>query len=120
MMVNAALLNVAIPGTLGEILTEIGVRDRQLRGLVDAGRFADIWLPAFEAKDLALALSSYGAGMPTYKRRGLDPAIRQLLHAAWMLDSFGDLGNRDQVAAAYAQFSSAVAALETLLQDRNP
>jgi hypothetical protein len=116
MMVNAALLNVVIPGTLGEILTEIGVRDRQIRGLVEAGRFVDIWLPAFEAKDLALALNNYGAGMPTYKRRALDPAIKQLLHAAWMLDSFG---HRDQVAAAYAQFSSAVAALDTLLQDGN-
>ena len=119
-MINAALINVAIPGTLDEIVAEIGVRDRRIRELVDAGRFVDIWLPAFEAKDLALALNSYGPGMPTYKRRSLDPVIKQLLHAAWMLDSFGDLGNRDQVTAAYARFSSAVTALDALLQAGRP
>ena len=119
-MINAALINVPIPGTLDEIVAEIGVRDRRIRELVDAGRFVDIWLPAFEAKDLALALNSYGPGMPTYKRRNLDPVIKQLLHAAWMLDSFGDLGNRDQVTAAYARFSSAVTALDALLQAGQP
>ena len=119
-MINAALINVAIPGTLDEIVAEIGVRDRRIRELVDAGRFVDIWLPAFEAKDLALALNSYGPGMPTYKRRSLDPVIKQLLHAAWMLDSFGDLGNRDQVTAAYARFTSAVTALDALLQAGQP
>jgi hypothetical protein len=119
-MINAALINVPIPGTLDEIVAEIGVRDRRIRELVDAGRFVDIWLPAFEAKDLALALNSYGPGLPTYKRRNLDPVIKQLLHAAWMLDSFGDLGNREQVAAAYARFSSAVTALDTLLREGQP
>ena len=119
-MINSALINVAIPGTLQEIVTEIGVRDRRIRELVDAGRFADIWLPAFEAKDLALALNNYAPGMPTYKRRDLDPAIKQLLLAAWMLDAFGDLGNREQVTAAYSQFSSAAAAIDALLQGAQP
>ena len=119
-MINAALINVPIPGTLDEIVAEIGVRDRRIRELVDAGRFVDIWLPAFEAKDLALALNSYAPGMPTYKRRSLDPVIKQLLHAAWMLDSFGDLGNREQVTAAYARFSSAGAALDALLHAGQP
>ena len=115
-MVNPALINVAIPSTLEEIVTEIGVRNRQISELVNAGRFADIWLPAFEAKDLALATIGYGPGMPTYKRRGLDPAVNRLVHAAWMLDSFGDLGNREQITAAYAEFASSVTAIETLVE----
>lgn len=119
-MINAALINVPIPGTLQEILTEIGVRNRQLGELVAAARFADIWLPAFEAKDLALALNTYGSGLPSYKRRALDPAIKDLLHAAWLLDSFGDLGNKEQVTAAQAKFASAVTALEALLQEGRP
>ena len=114
-MINPALINVAIPSTLEEIVTEIGVRNRQISELVKAGRFADIWLPAFEAKDLALATNSYGAGMPTYKRRASIRRSSELLHAAWMLDSFGDLGNREQVTAAYARFSSAVTAIDALL-----
>jgi hypothetical protein len=113
-MINPALINVPIPGTLKEIVTEIGVRNRRISELVDAGRFADIWLPAFEAKDLALAIIGYEPELPTYKRRGLDPAVNRLVHAAWMLDSFGDLGNREQVTAAYADFASSVTAIETL------
>jgi hypothetical protein len=119
-MINSALINVPIPGTLPEILNEIGLRNRQISELVQASRFADLWLPAFEAKDLALAINAYGPGLPSYKRRALDPAIKQLLHAAWMLDSFGDLGNREQVSAAQVQFSSAVKALDALLQDARP
>ncbi len=115
-LINQALINVPIPGTLEEILTEIAVRNRHISELVDAGRFADIWLPAFEAKDLSLAINGYGPAMPTYKRRDLDPAINRLVRAAWMLDAFGDVGNREQITAAYADFASAVTALETLLK----
>jgi Cu/Ag efflux protein CusF len=113
-MVNPALLNVQIPGTLKEIVAEIDVRNRTISELVDAGRFTDIWLPAFEAKELALAIIGYGPGMPTYKRRGLDPAVDRLVRAAWMLDAFGDLGNREHIVAAYADFASSVAAIGTL------
>jgi hypothetical protein len=115
-LINQALINVPIPGTLEEILTEIAVRNRHISELVDAGRFADIWLPAFEAKDLALAINGYGPAMPTYKRRDLDPAINRLVRAAWMLDAFGDVGNREQITAAYADFTSAVTAIETLVK----
>jgi hypothetical protein len=115
-MINPALINVAIPGTLKEIVTEIGVRNRNISELIAAGRFADIWLPAFEAKDLALAIIGYSPGMPTYKRRGVDPAVNRLVHAAWMLDAFGDVGNREQITAAYADFASSVTAIETLVQ----
>jgi hypothetical protein len=58
--------------------------------------------------------------MPTYKRRDLDPAIKRLLQAAWLLDAFGDLGNREQVTAAYSQFSAAAAAIDALLQRGQP
>ena len=115
LMVNPALINVVIPATTAEIVAQIGSRNRQIRELVDAGKFADVWLPAFEAKELALAMNGHGAEMPTYKRKLLDPTIKQLLHAAWMLDAFGDIGNREQLTAAYGDFSSAVSAIESLM-----
>jgi hypothetical protein len=33
-----------------------------------------------------------------------------------MLDSFGDLGNREQITAAYADFSAAASDIESLIQ----
>ena len=116
-LVNPALINVKIPDTVQEIVAEISTRDKQIRELVEAGKFADIWLPAFEAKDLALAIGARSAQLPTYKRRLLEPAVKRVLHAAWMLDAFGDLGNREQITAAYNNFDSAVTEIEELFQE---
>ena len=74
-----------------------------------------MWFPAFEAKDLALAMGAHAARMPTDKRQLLEPAIRRLLHAAWLLDAFGDVGNREQITAAYTDFKSAVPGIESLI-----
>ena len=115
-MVNPALVEVAIPATVEEIVTQITTRSRDIGELITAGRFADVWLPAFEAKDLTLALNGHSAEMPTYRRRLLEPALKRLLRAAWMLDAFGDLGNREQVTAAYGDFTSAVSAIQSLMQ----
>ncbi len=115
-MVNPALIEVAIPATLEEIVAEITIRHQEIGDLVAAGQFTDVWLPAFQAKDLALAMNAHGAEMPTYRRRLLEPALKQLLRAAWMLDAFGDLGNREQVTAAYGEFSAAVSAIQLLMQ----
>ena len=111
-----ALIQVSIPETIGEIVAQIGVRNRQIGELIEGGRFAEVWFPAFEAKDLALAMSAHAAQIPADKRTLLEPAIRRLLHAAWLLDAFGDIGNRDQITAAYTDFKSAVAGLESLVQ----
>jgi hypothetical protein len=115
-MVNPALINVKIPDTVPEILSEIGSRDKQIHDLVEQGRFADVWLPAFEAKDLGLAIAGRASTLPTYKRRQLDPAVKRLMHAAWMLDAFGDLGNREQITAAYNNFDAAVNEIAAVFQ----
>ena len=114
---NPAPIQVSIPETLGEIVTQIGARNRQIGELIDLGRFSDVWFPAFEAKDLALAMNAHAAQLPTDKRKLLDPTIKRLLQAAWLLDAFGDIGNREQITAAYADFRSAVVGIESLVQE---
>jgi hypothetical protein len=116
-LVNPALIQVAIPETVGEIVAEISARNRQIGELIDLGRFTDVWFPAFEAKDLALAISPHAAQIPTDKRALLEPTINRLLRAAWLLDAFGDLGNREQITAAYADFRSAVAGIESIARE---
>jgi hypothetical protein len=110
-------IQVSIPETAGEIVAQIGTRNRQIGELIDLGRFSEVWFPAFEAKDLALAMSAHEARLPTDKRNLLEPAIKRLLHAAWLLDAFGDVGNREQITAAYADFRSAVVGIESLVQE---
>jgi hypothetical protein len=111
-----ARIEVSIPGTVEEIVAEIGARNRRIGELIDRGRLTDVWLPAFEAKDLALAMSAHAARLPALKRASLEPALQRLLRAAWLLDGFGDLGNLEQILAAYADFRSAVSGIESLMQ----
>ena len=116
-IVNPGLPQVSIPETVGEIVAQIGTRNRQIGELIELGRFSDVWFPAFEAKDLALAMTAHAAQIPTDRRALLEPTINRLLRAAWLLDAFGDLGNREQITAAYADFTSAVAGIETLARE---
>jgi hypothetical protein len=112
----AVPMQVSIPDTVDGIVAEIGTRNRQIAELIDLGRFPDVWFPAFEAKDLALAMSAHAARMPVDTRQLLEPAIRRLLHSAWLLDAFGDVGNREQITAAYSDFRSAVSGIESLIR----
>ena len=70
-------------------------------------------MPAFAAKDLALAIEVRAAeGATSARRTAIEAATSRLVRAAWMLDAAGDLGNRDDVRDAYTQFAAAVSELE--------
>lgn len=111
----APLIEVSIPDRVEDIVAEIGARNRRIGELIELGRFPEVWFPAFEAKDLALAISAHAARLPGDKQQLLEPAIKRLLQSAWLLDAFGDVGNREQVTAAYKDFQSAVSGIESLI-----
>jgi hypothetical protein len=113
---SAPTQSTAIPATIEEMIALLGAANRQIKNLIDGGAFADIWVPAFQAKDLALAMDARSAQLPTYKRAILEPATKRLLRAAWLLDAVGDIGNRAEITGAYADFSAAVAEIEALFQ----
>ncbi len=98
----------AIPDTPDDIAFEIATRDLKIQQLIRKGQFGDVWIPALEAKDLALALDSHLARLPRMDQYTLRLAMKQFVRSAWMLDWYGDLGNKQQVADAYALFGSAV------------
>jgi hypothetical protein len=107
---------VVIPDSIEAMVREVSARDQRIRDLIDRGSFAEIYLPAFEAKELALAIDEHGAQMPPERRLDADAAIRQLVRSAWLLDAFGDIGSRHQIVDAYASFRSAVSTLESLFR----
>ena len=96
-----------IPDTIPEIVTLIKTRDGEIRDLIRQGNFAAIWVPAFQAKDLAVALEPHIGHLQPAARDAAEPALQRLVRYAWLLDSFGDLGNRQQVEEAYAAFARA-------------
>ncbi len=103
--VAGGLPELRIPGSAEEILREIHDRDRRVQALIEAGRWADLFIPALEAKDLALA----------YSEKAPEPrpwaALKQIVRGAWLLDMYGDLGDRVRVGEAYVIFAAGMAGL---------
>jgi hypothetical protein len=108
-----ALIPVPIPETVPEIMAQLRTRTDQIRTFIDRGSFASIYVPAFQAKDLALALDARKDTIPADKRKIAQPAIAQLVRSAYLLDAFGDLGNKQQIVDAFAVFAAAVKDIES-------
>ena len=94
-----------IPETSEGIYEAISERNARLVDLIERGAWADLYIPALEAKDLVLALAR------TEGERIAAPA-KKLVRAAWLLDTYGDLGNRLEVEKAYRLFEKSIRELE--------
>ena len=105
--VDPALVPLPIPDTVPEMLAQLRTRTDQIRAIIDKGSFASIYVPAFQAKDLALALDARKDTLTPEKRKIAEPAITKLVRSAWLLDAFGDIGNKQQITEAYAKFVEA-------------
>ncbi|MGH9140880.1 MAG: heavy metal-binding domain-containing protein [Vicinamibacterales bacterium] len=105
--VDPALVPLPIPDTVPEMLAQLKTRTDQIRSFIDKGAFAAIYVPAFQAKDLALALDEHKDELAPDHRRIAEPAIAKLVRTAYLLDAFGDIGNKQQISEAYAKFVEA-------------
>ena len=104
---GSIVAKVPIPATVPEILAQLRIRDRQVRELLERGNLAAVFVPAFQARDLALALEPRLSDVPAARRDTGESAIRDLVRAAWLLDAFGDVGNAEQARTAFVPFHDA-------------
>ena len=106
----ATRIQPEIPELTIELVSEIGVRAQQIQELVTAGRFTEIFVPALQGKALALELDRRSDldNLPVRRQNELRIAVRHLVRAAYLLDWYGDLGNKQQVGGAYDIFSASV------------
>jgi hypothetical protein len=105
--IDPALVSLPIPDTVPEMLTQLRTRTDQIRAFIDKGTFAAIYVPAFQAKDLALALDEHKNELTPERRKVAEPAIARLVRSAYLLDAVGDIGNKQQISEAYAKFVEA-------------
>lgn len=105
--IDAALVPLPIPDTVSEMLAQLTTRSDQIRWFIDKGAFAAIYVPAFQAKDLALALDGHTNELTFERRKAAEPAIATLVRSAYLLDAVGDIGNKQQISWAYATFVEA-------------
>ena len=111
--IDPALVTLPIPDTVPEMVAQLKTRTEQIRSFIDKGAFAAIYVPAFQAKDLALALDEHKGELPPERRKVVEPAIGKLVRYAYLLDAFGDIGNKQQISDAYAKFVEAARDITT-------
>jgi hypothetical protein len=100
------------------MLEQLGTRTTQIREFIDKGEFAAVYVPAFQAKDLALALDEHRRDLPDEKQKIVEPAVQKVVRGAYMLDAFGDLGNKQQILEAYAIFTAAVKEIQSAFPEK--
>ncbi len=100
----AASLPMTVPG----LLAELAARSREVDALIQQGAFAQVYVPALSTKDLALALEAHAGELPAERRPRAAAAAKRVVLAAWLLDLYGDLGDKQKLTEAYHALAGAV------------
>jgi hypothetical protein len=95
--------------TVPVLLNLLALCDAEVKTLIQQSQFGFVYQPTMFTKDVALALETRLGEIPERLRIPAVTAIRRLVLAAWLLDAYGDMGNRDKLTDAYDQFAAAVA-----------
>ena len=99
-----------IPTSAREILAELNARSQELERKIQEGApLGEYWVPALRTKDLALALvSDHLNEIPSRQRPAAENAAGRLVRAAYAIDNFGDIGDREKILSAHDVFALAV------------
>ena len=106
-----------IPESTDDLVADISERNEEIRILVAEGGFTEIFIPALQSKELALALHERAETLSIRDRNDVRIAVRSLVRAAWLLDWYGDLGNKQQVSDAYDILNEAVVEINRVYGD---
>ena len=102
----------ALPNTSAELLKQLELRRGEVKSFIDEGNLGMVYVPAMLAKDVSLALADHGGELRGDQVVPLTLAVKRLVVAAWRLDQYGDLGDREKLTSVYADFAAAVADIE--------
>jgi hypothetical protein len=100
------------------LLADLETRRAEVEALVKSGGFAAIYVPALQAKDTALEIQARHGAARDIDQDAVEASVRQIVLAAYQLDTFGDIGDGPKVQEAFATFNAAVSALDTLVAGR--
>ena len=94
------------------------LRRGEVETLIHDGSFGMVYVPTMMAKDVALALGDHASELTDRQRVSLTSAVRKLVVAAWRLDQYGDLGDREKITQAYTLFAAAAAEIKNAYAER--
>ena len=95
-----------------ELLTALKARSGEVAALLKSGTLGAVYVPALQAKDLALEIQST---QPDAAQEAIEASVTQIVIAAYQLDNFGDLGDAAQAQDAFGRMNAAIAQLESLV-----
>lgn len=109
----ASLASVALPASMSGLLELLDARQKEAGEVIARGDLGAVWVPAFGAKDIAIALEPHVDHLDASRRDAAASALLRVVRAAWLLDAAGDVGNRAQVDAAYGTLRAAASEVVT-------
>jgi hypothetical protein len=115
---DATSLAQDLPNNSAELLKLLDLRTEEVQALIKEGNFGMVYVPTMLAKEVALALQDHLAELPARQQTPLTSAVRRLVLAAWRLDQYGDLGDRDKITQAHALFTAAAADIKAAYASR--
>ena len=108
----AALNEDVLPKDVPGLIAELNNRSGQIDSLVREGGLSEVWLPAMGTKTVALVLESHAASLAPAKQQQVHEAAKRVVASAWLIDGYGDLGNKAKIVDAYEDLKSAVTDLK--------
>ena len=107
--------DLEIPSSAAGIVAAMKSRNARVQELIRGQEYKSLFIPAFEAKVLALELEKkFGPGEEAGRRLRLERGVKEVVRGAWLLDHFGDQGDRTEVLQQHRVFSEGVKDLEAL------
>jgi hypothetical protein len=104
------------PLTAGTLLVDLKARRDEIASLLKSGTLGAVYVPALQAKDLALEIQSQ---QRSGNQDAVEESVKQIVRAAYQLDNYGDLGDGEKAQDAYRTLNTAVAQLDALVSGRH-
>jgi hypothetical protein len=110
---DALLLADNLPRNAPELVKLLDMCSEEIGTLIKDGQFGYVYQPTILSKDVALALEDYASALPNRQRVQATNATKRLVIAAWELDYYGDLGNREKLTEVFDKYAAAAAEIKT-------
>ena len=81
-------------------MSDLKARSAEVESLLKSGELGGIYVPALQAKDLALEIQSKQAGA---LQDSIEASVKQIVLAAYQLDNYGDLGDAEKAQRGLSQ-----------------
>lgn len=106
---DAAQLVENLPSAPAELVQLLQQRTEEVHQAINDGQYGYVYIPALLSKDIALAIGDKVNALPNQRQPQATAAVRRLVLAAWDLDFYGDVGNKEKITEAYNNFAAAFA-----------